>query len=165
MDRVNYAEMTELAAEGAKVMHHKAADWARVTGTPYAVKGLRSNVGTVIDEGHKPNPMRPVTGVTAVHDITFFRIIQGDIDDAQARRKLEVAVFGRIADRDVSVDMININNAGIFFVCDSENVEAVRAELADLNLAVRVRPHCAKISVVGAGMRGASGGDQNIVHD
>jgi aspartate kinase len=156
-DRVSYGEMTELAAEGAKVMHHKAADWARVTDTPYAVKGLRSNVGTVIDEGRKPNPMRPVTGVAAVHDITFFRIIQGDIDDAAARRKLEVAVFGRIAERDVSVDMININNAGIFFVCDSENAAAVRAELADLNLAVRMRPHCAKISVVGAGMRGASG--------
>jgi aspartate kinase len=157
LDRVNYAEMTELAAEGAKVMHHKAADWARVTDTPYAVKGLRSNVGTVIDEGHKPNPMHPVTGVTATHDITFFRVIQGDIDDADARRALEVVVFKRIAERDVSVDMININNAGIFFVCDSDRVELVRRELADLNLAVRVRPHCAKISVVGAGMRGTSG--------
>lgn len=157
LDRVNYAEMTELAAQGAKVMHHRAADWARQADTPYAVKGLRTNIGTVIDEGHKPNPMRPVTGVAAVHDITFFRIIQGDIDDAPERRKLEMAVFGRIAQRDVSVDMININNAGIFFVCDSAGVEAVRAELADLNLAVRVRPHCAKISVVGAGMRGTSG--------
>jgi aspartate kinase len=157
MDRVNYAEMTELAAEGAKVMHHRAADWARVTDTSYAVKGLRSNVGTVIDEGHKPNPMRPVTGVTAVHDITFFRIIPGDIDDAGERRKLEIVLFGRIAERDVSIDMININNAGIFFVCNSESVDAVRSQLIDLNLAVRVRPHCAKISVVGAGMRGASG--------
>jgi aspartate kinase len=157
LDRVNYAEMTELAAEGAKVMHHKAADWARVTGTPYAVKGLRSNVGTIIDEGHKPNPMLPVTGVTAIHDITFFRIIPGDVDDGQAQRKLAAEVFGRIAEHDVSVDMININNAGIFFVCDSDKVNIVRQELADLNLALRVRPHCAKISIVGAGMRGTSG--------
>jgi len=33
----------------------------------------------------------------------------------------------------------------------------VRPALADLNLALRMRPHCAKISVVGAGMRGTSG--------
>ncbi len=38
--------MVELAANGAKVMHHKAAELAHATNTPYAVKGLRSNVGT-----------------------------------------------------------------------------------------------------------------------
>ncbi len=157
LDRVNYAEMTELAAEGAKVMHHKAADWARVTNTPYAVKGLRSNIGTLIDDGHRPDPLRPVSGITSLRDVTFFRVIQGDIDDVKARQKLEVTLFGRMASRDVSIDMINVNNAGIFFVCDSNRVETVRSELADLNLAIRVRPHCAKISVVGAGMRGTSG--------
>ena len=157
IDRVNYAEMTELASDGAKVMHHKAADYARLTSTPYSVKGLRSNLGTVIDDGHRPDPMRPVSGITSLRDITFVRVIQGEMDDAEARRKLELTVFGRIAERDVSVDMINVNNAGIFFVCDSDKVEIVRRELSDLNLAVRVRPHCAKISVVGAGMRGAPG--------
>jgi aspartate kinase len=50
-----------------------------------------------------------------------------------------------------------VNNAGIFFVCDSPNVDLVRRELSDLNLAIRVRSHCAKISIVGAGMRGTSG--------
>ncbi|MGH7684035.1 MAG: ACT domain-containing protein, partial [Vulcanimicrobiaceae bacterium] len=47
--------------------------------------------------------------------------------------------------------------AGVFFVCDHENVDAVRDQLRDLNLAVRIRPHCAKISIVGAGMRGTPG--------
>jgi aspartate kinase len=53
--------------------------------------------------------------------------------------------------------MINVNNAGICFVCAPDRVEVVRAELADLNLALRVRLHCAKISIVGAGMRGTPG--------
>ncbi|HEY0798336.1 MAG TPA: aspartate kinase [Candidatus Baltobacteraceae bacterium] len=157
IDRVNYAEMTELASDGAKVMHHKAADYARLTSTPYSVKGLRSNLGTAIDDGHHPDPMRAVSGVTSLNDIAFVRVIQGEIDDAEARRKLELTVFGRVSERDVSLDMINVNNAGIFFICDSEKVDTVRRELADLNLAVRVRQHCAKISVVGAGMRGTSG--------
>jgi aspartate kinase len=157
IDRVGYAEMVELAADGAKVMHAKAAELARVTATPYVVKGLRSNFGTAIDEGHKPERMRPVTGITSLHDVVFVRVIQGEIDDLEARRALELEIFRRLAEADVSVDMININNAGIFFIIDSDKLDTVRAELAGLNMALRVRAHCAKISIVGAGMRGVSG--------
>jgi aspartate kinase len=164
VDRVNYAEMVELAADGAKVMHANAAELARVTHTPYVVKGLRSNFGTTIDEGARPDSLRPVSGVTALRDVTFVRVIQGDIDDAEARSALELEAFRRLAERDVSVDMINVNNAGIFFICDSEKVEIVRRELGDLNLAVRVRMHCGKISIVGAGMRGTPGVMYRVVH-
>jgi aspartate kinase len=157
IDRVGYAEMVELAADGAKVMHAKAAELARVTQTPYVVKGLRSNFGTTIDEGHRPQALRPVTGITSLRDVVFIRVIQGEIDDLDARRELELELFRRVAERDVSVDMININNAGIFFIIDSDKLDTVRAELTGLNMAVRVRAHCAKISIVGAGMRGTSG--------
>lgn len=157
IERVNHDEMVELASDGAKVMHAKGADYARLTQTPYVVKGLRSNVGTTIDDGAPPDRLRPVTGITSLRDIVFFRVIQGDIDDFAARAKLEETLFGRLAEREISIDMINVNNAGIFFVCDSPNVDLVRRELSDLNLAIRVRSHCAKISIVGAGMRGTSG--------
>jgi aspartate kinase len=156
IDRVNYAEMVELAGNGAKVMHAKAAELARVTSTPYMVKGLRSNVGTTIDDTADIDPDRPVTGLTVLRDITFFRIIQGE-EDAETRADLDLQIFRNMAEHDISIDMINVNNAGVFFVCDSENVEPARRELTGLNVAVRVRPHCAKISVVGAGMRGTPG--------
>jgi aspartate kinase len=111
IDRVEWSEMVELAAEGAKVMHAKGAELGRSTNTPYMVKGLRSNVGTTIDDGAAPDRTRPVTGITALRGISFVRIIQGDIDDVDARRELELALFERMAERDVSVDMINVNNA------------------------------------------------------
>lgn len=157
IDRVEWGEMVELAAEGAKVMHAKGAELARVTNTPYMVKGLRSNVGTVIDDGAKPDSMHPVTGITALRSISFVRVIQGDIDDTELRRDIELALFERLAQRDISIDMINVNNAGIFFTVDTPEVDAVRRELADLNVAVRIRSNCAKLSVVGAGMRGTPG--------
>jgi aspartate kinase len=157
IDRVSYTEMVELAADGAKVMHAKAADLARVTHTPYVVKGLRSNFGTTIDEGHAPDAAHPVSGITSLRDVIFVRVIQGDIDDLDARRALELEIFRRLAERGVSVDMINVNNAGIFFIVDSNAIDVVRSELASLNLALRVRAHCAKLSIVGAGMRGTPG--------
>ena len=156
LDRVTQAEMVELAGNGAKVMHHKAASLAHATHTPYVVKGLRSNVGTTIDDEAPIDPEKPVTGVTVIRDVTFCRIIQGLTDDLD-RSDIDREVLGRIAERGVSIDMINVNDAGVFFICDDEAADAIRPALADLNLALRTRPRCAKISVVGAGMRGTSG--------
>ena len=154
--RVTPAEMVELAGNGAKVMHSKAAELAHSTQTPYAVRGLRSNVGTSIDEAAPVDRDRPVTGITALRSVAFFRVIQG-LSSEGGRAMLDRALFDRLAAANVSIDMINVNDAGVFFVCDDENVERVQGELHDLNLALRVRPHCAKLSIVGAGMRGTPG--------
>ena len=156
VDRVNWSEMVELAGNGAKVMHAKAATLAQRANTPYVIKGLRSNFGTAIDDEAIVDRERPVTGVTALLNIAFVRIIQGE-EDVAGRADLERTLLGRIAERGISIDMINVNSAGVFFVCDHENVDAVRDELRDMNLAVRIRTHCAKISIVGAGMRGTPG--------
>jgi aspartate kinase len=156
VDRVSPAEMVELAGNGAKVMHHKAAELAHNTSTPYAVKGLRSNVGTMIDDDAPVDPGRPVTGIAALRNVAFFRVIQG-LSDEGGRATLDRELFDRLAAKNISIDMINVNDAGVFFVCDDENVERVRAELHNLNLALRVRMHCAKLSIVGAGMRGTPG--------
>ncbi len=156
IDRVTPAEMVELAGNGAKVMHSKAAELAHATKTPYAVKGLRSNVGTLIDDDAPIDRDRPVTGITALRNVAFFRVIQG-LSDEGGRATLDRELFDRLAAKNISIDMINVNDAGVFFVCDDENVERVRAELHNLNLALRVRMHCAKLSIVGAGMRGTPG--------
>ncbi len=156
IERVTQREMVELAGNGAKVMHHKAAELANATGTPYVVKGLRSNVGTAIDDDAPIDPDRPVTGLAVLGNVTFCRIIQGLTDDYD-RADIDRDVLARIAERGISIDMINVNDAGVFFICDDEAAEEIRPAIADLNLALRMRPHCAKISIVGAGMRGTSG--------
>jgi aspartate kinase len=158
LERVTQAEMVELAGNGAKVMHSKAAELAHATGTPYAVKGLLSNVGTVVEDDEESgiDRDRPVTGITAIRDVAFFRVIQG-LSDEGGRATLDRELFDRVAAAGISIDMINVNDAGVFFAVDSHNIDRVRSELSDLNLALRVRPHCAKLSIVGAGMRGTPG--------
>ena len=150
------AELVELAGNGAKVMQHKAAELAHATSTPYAVKGLRTDIGTLVDDDAPVDPDRPVTGIAALRNVAFFRVIQG-LSDEGGRATLDRELFERLAAAGISIDMINVNDAGVFFVCDNENVDRVRHELADLNLALRVRPHSAKLSIVGAGMRGTPG--------
>ena len=156
LDRVTQGEMVELAANGAKVMHHKAAELAHATRTPYVVKGLRSNVGTTIDDDAPIDSEHPVTGIAIIPDVTYCRIIQGLTQDVE-RSDVDRDVLARIAERGISIDMINVNDAGVFFICDDAAADEIKPALADLNLALRMRPHCTKISIVGAGMRGTSG--------
>jgi len=156
LDRVTQAEMVELAGNGAKVMQSKAAELAHATKTPYVVKGLRSNVGTTVDDDAPIDPSRPVSGITIIPNVTFCRIIQGLTEETE-RSDVDRDVLARVAERGISIDMVNVNDAGVFFIVDDEHADAIRPALADLNLALRMRPHCAKISVVGAGMRGTSG--------
>ncbi len=156
VDRVTPAEMVELAGNGAKVMHSKAAELAHSTNTPYAVRACAAISGTLIDEERRSTVTGPVTGITALRDVAFFRVIQG-LSDEGGRATLDRELFDRLAAQNISIDMINVNDAGVFFVVDDDNVERVRTELHNLNLALRVRMHCAKLSIVGAGMRGTPG--------
>ena len=151
IDRASLEEMHELAQHGAKVMHHKAAGFAEATGTRYAIKGLKTDLGTVVDAAYDSG--RPVTGVTASGRVTWIRVIRGDIENPAHRMQTELEMFRRIADAGISIDQVTINQAGVAFVVDGDRGSEVRALLGDLNLAVRVREACAKISVVGTGMR------------
>jgi aspartate kinase len=161
IDRAQLLEMSELSEHGAKVMHSKAAEFARATNTPYAIKGLDTDRGTLVVESVDHH--RPVTGVTASGNLTFVRIIRGDIEAPRARMQLELQMFERIAQHGISVDQVNINSAGVFFVVNAEDAGRLRPLLTDLNMAVRIREDCAKISIVGAGMRGTPGVISQIV--
>jgi aspartate kinase len=151
IERASLEEMYELAQHGAKIMHHKAAGFAESTGTRYAVKGLQNDLGTLVELNYDSG--KPVTGVTASGRVTWIRVIRGDIENAQHRMQTELEMFRRIADADISIDQVTINQAGVAFVVDGDRGGDVRRLLGDLNLAVRVREGCAKISVVGTGMR------------
>lgn len=151
IERASLAEMTELASQGAKVMHHKAAEYASRTGTNYSIKGLQSDRGTLVDEGIDHH--RPVTGVTASGRLTWVRIIRGDIESPRRRMETELEMFRRVADAAISIDQVTINQAGVAFVVEGDRGTELRRLLHDLNLAVRVREGCSKLSVVGTGMR------------
>ena len=69
----------------------------------------------------------------------------------------ELEMFRRLAEAGISIDQVTINQAGVAFVVDGDRGNEVRQLLGDLNLAVRVREGCAKLSIVGSGMRGAAG--------
>lgn len=155
IERASLSEMTELAEHGAKVMHDKAAGYANRTGTPYSIKGLHSDRGTLVDESADHH--RVVTGVTSSGRLTWVRVIRGDIESPSRRMETELEMFRRVAEEGISIDQVTINQAGVAFVVEGDRGNDIRRLLGDLNLAVRVREGCSKVCVVGSGMRDAPG--------
>ncbi len=161
IEQASLEEISELAEHGAKVMHHKAADFAARTGTRYAIRDLHSGRGTLVDE--TPDHHRIIAGVTVTGMLTWVRVIRGDIETPSRRMETELEMFRRIAAAGVSIDQVSINQAGVAFVVAGDRGNAIRELLGDLNLAVRVREGCAKLSVVGSGMRGTPGVVERVV--
>lgn len=159
--RASLVEMAELANHGAKVVHDKAAEYARRTGTRYSLKGLHTDRGTLVDD--RTGNACPITGVTSTDGVTWVRIIRGDIESPTRRMETELEMFRRIAETAISIDQVTINQAGVAFVVDGDRGNEIRKLLGDLNLAVRMREACAKLSIVGSGMRGAPGVVHRIV--
>ncbi len=150
----HYAEVAELAADGAKVMHADAAHLARVTRTPYVIKGLHANFGTTIDESEPPEDRALVAGIASTPGLALVAIPASSHGDSDSLRR---AIFGRLAARGISLDMINLSAGGMFFTVADACVPAIRAVLGDMRVRFEVHERCAKLSLVGAGMRGAPG--------
>jgi len=153
VERLTLEEVTELAGLGAKVMHDKAADLARDENIRYTVRSLRSGVGSNIGRD-AADPMRPVTGLATIIGYSFIHVVP---EAAGLPGGWEQDVFRAMYDAAINLDCINVNAAGVFFIVQDGELERARELLSPLPVAVRSRRDCAKVSIVGAGMRGTPG--------
>jgi aspartate kinase len=144
-------------------MHDKAADLARVSQLPYVVRNLQTGAGTSIGAGQtnerlgrisSTTPPGPVTGVTTSFGHTFMHLVP---EAAVLPGGWEQEAFRTLADAGISIDCVNVNSAGLFFIVRDTDYARAHERLEPLPVAVRTRRDCAKITVVGAGMRGTPG--------
>ena len=66
-------------------------------------------------------------------------------------------VFKTMADSGVSVDLINVHPGQIMFTISVDHAERAAAELKRQGYDIEVLENCAKVSVVGGGMREVPG--------
>jgi aspartate kinase len=150
---ITFEEVTELAQAGASVVHDKAAELARLDHIRFAVLSLRSGKGTTIGRAVQASDA-PVTGIATSFGHTFLHVIP---EAAVLPGGWEEDAFRVLAERAISIDCVNVNAAGLFFIVRDTDLERALEGLESLPLAVRIRRDCAKISLVGAAMRGTPG--------
>jgi aspartate kinase len=161
---VTYTELCNMAYQGAKVIHPRAVEIAMQAKVPIRIRSTYSdNLGTLVTSISKESrgsdiKERTVTGIAHVSDVTQIKVFA-----KKDQYYLQAEVFKTMANEQISVDFINISpNAVVYTVTDEMTDRAIRV-LKEIGHEPVVERHCAKVSVVGAGIAGVPGVTSKIV--
>lgn len=161
---VTYNEICNLAYQGAKVIHPRAVEIAMQAKVPIRVRStLSSEVGTLVTSSlettkGKDITDRLITGIAHMSGITQVRV-----DTTENVDQLHSNVFKAMAEAGISVDFINMSPTRVVYTIPEEFTEKANTLLTQLHYQPEMIHHCAKVSLVGAGMTGVPGVTAKIV--
>ena len=161
---VSYSEIVEMAHLGAKVVHPRAVEIAMEGGLPIRIKSTFSDApGTLVCDSSIASKKtvirsdRVARGVAHLTNIAQVRLDrQHDVNEAGFLGK----VFRALANAKISVDLISVLPETICFTISEGVIDGALGVLESLGLKqeeIIITPGCAKVSLVGAGMRGVPG--------
>ena len=161
--KISYEEMLELASVGAKVLQSRSVELAMNERVRVQVLSSFQDIpGTLVVDEDEIVEKEVVSGIAYARDEAKITLRQ--VPD---RPGVAAAIFGRLAEDNVNVDMIvqNISADGttdMTFTIGKTDLARAKASLAAIkdqvgNTDVLVDPNVAKISVVGVGMRSHAG--------
>lgn len=151
-----YDELAQMAHYGAKVVHPRAVELAMQAAVPLRVKSTFADApGTLITFSPQAAGLEvrggAVTGVTHVPGLAQVRA------RTEPNDPLGLTLFRTLAEAEISVDMINVSPEMKAFCLAEKKLKRAESLLCSLGLVPEVRTGCAKVSIVGAGMRGRPG--------
>ncbi|GAB6137591.1 aspartate kinase [Halanaerobaculum tunisiense] len=159
LKHVTYDEVCELAYQGARVIHPRAAEIAKRERVPVIIQSTFSEAeGTVISNVFEQQQIeikgdKPVTGITSRSNLILVKIYPR----AQQEVTATLGCFRTLAQADISVDFINVRADLISFMIN-ENLAEQASELLDAEgYNYEIFTDFNKVSVVGAGMTGIPG--------
>jgi len=163
LSRISYDEMLELASLGAKVLHPRSVELAKLYNVPLCVRSSFINKeGTLVMEKTLMEKEVVVTGVA--HDLNVAKIGLFDVPDQPG---IASKIFNALAKFNINVDMIvqsamrNIKN-DIAFTIPKDDLEKA-LEIANQigneigSSEIVYDDNVAKVSIVGAGMISSPG--------
>lgn len=157
---VSYEEIFQLANQGARIVHPRAVELAMRANVPVRVRSTfadpAEDAGTLITHAYEvsgewPESGRVVIGVAQSPDMVLCSVDGGGGPEDAVR------IFRGLAEAGISVDLINVAPDRRRFVVSGEDAPRTCRILEDQGFHVEMRPECAKVSVVGTGMRGLPG--------
>jgi aspartate kinase len=163
LDRVTYDEMLEMASLGAKVLQTRSVEYAKNYGVPVHVRSsFNNNPGTMVVKEDESMEKVVVSGIA--YNKQEAKITVTRVDD---RPGVAAALFGRVAEANIVVDMIvqNISQDGhtdISFTVPkadyAKSMDIVGGVVKEIGAGKVIGDDkIAKVSIVGVGMRTHSG--------
>ncbi|MBI3947483.1 MAG: aspartate kinase [Armatimonadetes bacterium] len=151
LPRVSYEEIAEMAHQGAKVLHPRAAEIAMDYGIPLWVKGTgMADEGTLVAGSAADLPHR-VTGITSAARIAYLTLRVAHPED---RRRLELELFRILARVRVSFYLIGSSTESIGFAVPRESLALVTDLLDGLVVPAEREGDAPRLYVLRAGETG-----------
>lgn len=162
---ITYDEVSQMAALGARVLHPRAADIGREHAVHLVIKRMGGlDRGTVIMRGQELGvPIidgRPVIALAHLPNVVQLKIRRRDGEDLTK----PLTALEHLAANGISIDLINLLPEMFAFTVQEEAVEKAANLLSALGFRAELSGTCAKISIIGAGMRGRPGVMARVVH-
>ncbi len=165
LSTVTYSEICNMAHLGAKVIHPRAVEIAMQTNVPIRVRSTFSDdpgtlVTTLMEIGKKGYDVqdRLIMGIAHVPNITQIKVL-----NKEGQYDTQLQVFKAMANNNISVDFINVNPLGVAYTVHDQLGEKAAQILSEMGYEPQLLPHCAKVSVIGAGIAGVPGVMAQIV--
>jgi aspartate kinase len=162
IDMISYDEMLELASLGAKVMQSRSVELAKKLNVDIEVKSsFKPEIkGTLITKETPDMEKVLVSGIAL--DKNQARVSIFGVED---RPGISAEIFGKLADKNINVDMIiqNVgkdNKANLTFTVPQTELELTKEVLKEYenkSESIEYDDSIAKVSVVGVGMKSHSG--------
>lgn len=165
LSQVSFSEIVNMAHNGAKVIHPRAVEVAMQANLPIRVRStFEEDEGTLVANfdalKQERNEVRDrfVTGIAHVPNVT-----QIVVPNPHAGFDMQVRVFKAMAERQISVDFINVNPSGVMYTVFDYEARRAEAALREMGFEPRLTTGCAKVSVIGGGIHGVPGIMAHIV--
>lgn len=161
LHQITYAEVCQMAHNGAKVIHPRAVEIAMSRNIPLIVKSTFSDAPGTLITNERPDGIcgsdisineSLASGVANLSDLAQFRIELNPEDMAAGRM-----LFEDLADAGISVGCLNLSEKEAMFAVFSPDVEHTCKVLEETGFKYELNEGCAKVSVVGSAMRGVPG--------
>ena len=157
--QISYDEVSQMAALGARVIHPRAADIGREHDVRVVIRRLGSGRtgGTLLMRGPELGvPIsdgRPVIALAHLPDVVQLKLRRqnGEPLDHPLR------ALQRLADEGISIDLITLMPDVLAFTVKEDVYARAARLLGGEGYEVSITRPCAKVSIIGAGMRGVPG--------
>lgn len=164
LKEITYNEVCNLAYQGAKVIHPRAVEMAMQADIPIRIRSTYSEgLGTLVTKLNRKTrgveqDNRLVTGIAHVSNVTQIKVFA-----KENQYNLQVEVFKAMANKQISVDFINISPNSVVYTVSDAVAEKAYNILTSIGYEPLLEKNCAKVSIVGAGITGVPGVASKIV--
>lgn len=156
VEYASHVELMELAEQRSSPVNDDAAREAYARGVSYEIRRVTSDEGTVIRTDGYEDRRSPVTSIATSSGFTLFTV-GAKSAQSDSWKQLQMQILQHFAQADVSVEMLQAFPFGVRFLAPSSRLGFMEHLCAQYQLGLHVVEGCAKICVVGTGVRSTAG--------